>query len=403
MTNAMLFEGADLEEVLAEARLCFGPQVEIEAANRVRRGGMLGFFASEWFEVWARSPQQTTNAAIAMLDREDSLERDDADSFHAMVRNAFEDRTAEGDPSAGGGATSESSRLDTVMDQFFGDEFTPSSSEPAAQSPRLAGVALAERDEPAPAPSAATRSSVVDAPAEPAPEVVAAPSPAPSHSPALAPAMIPAAVALEDAPRGTSVFETTRAPRTDLLWAMLDRLDTAPRAPELPTSGVVAFVGDVSTALEAVQRIGTRTGLWSKEIAVMTRHDEIEGVPSWLIINDFDELTTRTTRWRQRDTVVPVIIDQGIEATDRHWAAGALVALDPDQVRMVTETWRLPDDVGRLAAKLGGIDAIDLVAVADSVEPLAMLDLDIPVSTIEGRDASAELLAAVWLENRRRV
>ena len=32
MSNSLLFEGRDLEEVLGEARLCFGPDVEIEAA-----------------------------------------------------------------------------------------------------------------------------------------------------------------------------------------------------------------------------------------------------------------------------------------------------------------------------------------------------------------------------------
>ena len=88
MMNSLLFEGPNLEEVLNEARLCFGPDVEIEAANRVRRGGLLGFFASEWFEVWARpSAAVAAHPALALLDHED-----EADTFQSMVRNAMADR-----------------------------------------------------------------------------------------------------------------------------------------------------------------------------------------------------------------------------------------------------------------------------------------------------------------------
>lgn len=372
--NSMLFEGPNLEEVLSEARLCFGSDVEIEAANRVRRGGVLGFFASEWFEVWARpSEAVSANPALAVLDSED-----EADTFQAMVRNAMVDRRMRG----GEPHEPELQEYESALDDFFGGEPAPAPA-PARELVGAGAVTTA----PAPAPAA---------PATPSP----APPPAPPASAAAAP-VISAAVALEDAPRGTSVFEERSAPKSDLLWAMLERLDCVPAAPALPTSGVVVFVGQGRTAWESARTMGERLGLWTGDVAVVSRSAEVEGVPAWLVVNDLDDLAMRADRWRQRG-VVPIVVDLGSEVVDQVWAIRALTTLRADQVRLVTEAWRLAEDVGRTTGKLGGVDAIELVALADTVDPLGMLDLDTPISTVEGRAATPELLAAVWLENRRR-
>lgn len=48
------FEGNTVEEVLAEVRATFGADAEIVEANKVRRGGLGGFFAKESVEVTAR-------------------------------------------------------------------------------------------------------------------------------------------------------------------------------------------------------------------------------------------------------------------------------------------------------------------------------------------------------------
>ena len=45
------FEGSSLEAVLEEARAAAGPGVRIVEANRLRKGGIGGFFSKERFEV----------------------------------------------------------------------------------------------------------------------------------------------------------------------------------------------------------------------------------------------------------------------------------------------------------------------------------------------------------------
>ena len=354
MTNPLLFEGRDLEEVLSEAQLVFGPDVEIVQANRVRKGGLFGFFAREWFEVWAHGAAQArANPALALLDRDAA--DDEIDTFQSMVTNAL-------------AAQSTGDGFGNAMEQFFGGdqraEQSPSGVEttdqqriaPAAASrPAEGAVALAERP---------TRTELADAIADVLPTAPPLLDPAPAL--AAAPATS-AAVALEDAPRGASIFDEPRQSRTDLLWAVLDRIETMTDIPQLPTEGIVAFIGDASTALPLVQELGHRLGTWGNEVAVVTRrhHDDI---PAWLAIDDLGDLASRAPRWRKREGVVPVIIDDSIDKPHLDWVGETMDALGPVQTRLVAEAWRLPEQVGRVALRLGGVDVRHITAAQQTPE-----------------------------------
>lgn len=398
MTNPLLFEGKDLEEVLSEAQLVFGPEVEIVQANRVRKGGLFGFFAREWYEVWAHGPATLANPALALLDRDATV--DEIDTFQSMVSNALAAQTT------GDG-------FDNAMERFFdaeqrndggglrggGSGSAPIPSAAPTPTPTReavpvssAGSAVAVAERPSPAALADALAAVVPAASVAPPAPAAAVANVPTTS---------AAVALEDAPRGASIFDEPRQPRTDLLWAVLDRIETMTAIPTMPDQGIVAFIGDASTALPVVQELGHRLGLWGNEVAVVTRqhHDDI---PTWLAIDDLGDLRSRAPRWAKREGVVPVIIDDSIDKPALDWVGEAIDALQPAQTRLIAEAWRLPEQVGRVALRLGGVDAIELAQAGDTIDPLALLDLDIPVGSVEGRPASPELLAAVWLDRRRR-
>ena len=51
MASQLRFEGGELEELLERVRTEVGPEARIVAANRIRQGGVGGFFAREGFEV----------------------------------------------------------------------------------------------------------------------------------------------------------------------------------------------------------------------------------------------------------------------------------------------------------------------------------------------------------------
>ena len=51
MASQLRFEGGELEELLERVRTEVGPDARIVAANRIRQGGVAGFFAREGYEV----------------------------------------------------------------------------------------------------------------------------------------------------------------------------------------------------------------------------------------------------------------------------------------------------------------------------------------------------------------
>ena len=51
MASQLRFEGGELEELLERVRIEVGPEARIVAANRIRQGGIAGFFAREGYEV----------------------------------------------------------------------------------------------------------------------------------------------------------------------------------------------------------------------------------------------------------------------------------------------------------------------------------------------------------------
>ena len=89
--EASRFEGETVEEVLAEVRATLGADAEIVEANKVRRGGLGGFFAKESVEVMARpraahpapdadpvTPASLQDIVAAISAREDATRTEDA-------------------------------------------------------------------------------------------------------------------------------------------------------------------------------------------------------------------------------------------------------------------------------------------------------------------------------------
>ncbi len=61
MTRPQRYTGPELSALLREVRTELGEQATIHEANRIRTGGIAGFFRSEAFEVLASPPNGTGN------------------------------------------------------------------------------------------------------------------------------------------------------------------------------------------------------------------------------------------------------------------------------------------------------------------------------------------------------
>ena len=85
MASQLRFEGGELEELLERVRTEVGPEARIVAANRIRQGGIAGFFAREGYEVVVDADGARTAAARTARPaaRPSRAERARADVAHA--------------------------------------------------------------------------------------------------------------------------------------------------------------------------------------------------------------------------------------------------------------------------------------------------------------------------------
>jgi hypothetical protein len=65
VATRLLLEGPDLEELLARVRDEHGPEARIVSADRLRRGGVGGFFSKQWFELGVEVPDPSSAAPAA--------------------------------------------------------------------------------------------------------------------------------------------------------------------------------------------------------------------------------------------------------------------------------------------------------------------------------------------------
>ncbi|MCB0996369.1 MAG: hypothetical protein KDB21_14835 [Acidimicrobiales bacterium] len=137
------FEGRTIEEALSAAVSSFGDELDIMDAQRVRRGGVLGFFAKERFEVVAatRGDEEARFEAVlaAMVDRVDDAHEyrtpDRRRSMSATWQDAdfvlpAPDRAAPGEPTGAVWidaieSTSPSELLAAALPDFFDTEPEP--------------------------------------------------------------------------------------------------------------------------------------------------------------------------------------------------------------------------------------------------------------------------------------
>ena len=70
MATTLLLEGDDLEALLARARAEGGPHARIVRAEKLRHGGVLGFFAKEKFEVALEVPDEFRTPELLLGEEE---------------------------------------------------------------------------------------------------------------------------------------------------------------------------------------------------------------------------------------------------------------------------------------------------------------------------------------------
>lgn len=94
MPQRLLLEGPDLEALLLRARSEYGPQVTVVRAEKVRTGGVLGFFAREHFELTLEVPDAALAAVAEAKSVEEAPAQDVDPDFAAEIADAQAAREA---------------------------------------------------------------------------------------------------------------------------------------------------------------------------------------------------------------------------------------------------------------------------------------------------------------------
>lgn len=442
MPSQQRFEGPDLEELLADVRGRFGAGVRIVEANRIRKGGVGGFFAKELFEVVVDEDDQMTPDAMpaprrGLLDLVDSVDDGPAptaagdqlaseatvQALLRMTEDLRDDRVAEEAPITG-------RAMDALLARI-GNERAPGDGpiSPTAATMSTDGEAFAQvlgrmtrsaragsdPDEDLPFRSYAdvARDTGGD-PVTPVParRVEAAPMAA-DRDPDPVPAEAIRGQRVRPEPDTTSMsialdrtslvrlglpeqYATRTGDAPDRLSALLDLAATFPVAPRLPDAGdtVIALVGDRTGMDRAVAWIQDHLGL-APDTLMLASRAESSVFPENRRITGYDDATVRRQSWRRRRRPVLVAVDAGVGIHATTWTRHILDALEPAAVWGVVSATRKPEDVVEWGERIGGIDAIALHGTEETMSPAAVLTTGLPVCLIDGHSATPARWAAV--------
>jgi hypothetical protein len=390
LASQLRFEGGELEELLERVRTEVGPEAHIVAANRIRQGGIAGFFAREGFEVVVdlAKGDQAANTGRGMRGRRSrAASTATAASSSASVLDLVEE-------------------VNQVEREQVIDLSEPAMSTTATVSTERPdfGTMLANLTRELDEEEASMPMTVTDGPISPSAHyrrVTADPAGAPvAPTPAPAPAPAPAAAASETTllPQGDARLlalglPNELAPSTavtgDLRTALCQRLAQLPPPPVLPrTTGVVIAIVGIGTAPIALAR------RLADELDIDPDHVLLATPEAMSDVSHPEEAEAfrRSCRRRAEPTIVACSIGAG--RAQLGWAHRILDRLEPTITWAVVDASCKAEDVGHRITLLGGVDVIAITGIADTVSPAAILGLGVPI----GRIGSNPATPAVWAD-----
>jgi len=427
LASQLRFEGGELEELLERVRTEVGPEARIVAANRIRQGGVAGFFAKEGFEVVVDLADseggEARNGGRGARGKRRSRANGAANGAEATTARATPAATprntarpaataaATSIPTSPRVASSTASVLDLVeevneieRDQVIdlSEAHGPTvSTEKSDFGTMLANLTreLDEEEASMPtitvndgpvSPSAHYRRvtsdpNAVGAPAAPGPGGGSAPSmpllPDPAATPQADPRLVALGLPVDLAP--------STAVTGDLRTALCQRLAQLPPPPVLPrTTGVVIAIVGIGTAPIALAR------RLADELDIDPEHVLLATPEAMSDVSHPEEAEAfrRSCRRRAEPTIVACSIGTG--RAQLGWAHRILDRLEPTITWAVVDASCKAEDVGHRISLLGGVDVIAITGIADTISPAAVLSLGIPI----GRIGSNPSTPAVWAD-----
>jgi hypothetical protein len=394
-------EGKKLESVLEEVRSRFGDSVTIVEANRLRKGGVGGFFAKETFEVVVDVDEEPPDepggateipAEFGLQATEDFCER-----LLSMADSVNDAAPAPAPtPSPASTVSTEQPAFSAVLDSITRHMETEQPPPPEAPGRRLFLRTPFAESLPAPAPAPADAAVF-----EPAPVVerltVPVRTPVPEPQPGIDNRALARIGLPEDLRRAALTWPAPAVGADPSTW-LLGLLNDLPQPEDLPRGkgSVIVVTGVGDAALDLARAIVDELDLDEESLLIASpgRGGPGRAIPAHRRLRDADAAaeTRRSWRRRSRPTVVAVAAPPGRQS---QWARSIIDALEPTMVWAAVEATRKPEDLIEWSEELGGFDALAVSDVEDTVSPAAVLQCGIPVGRVDGRPATPLLWASL--------
>jgi hypothetical protein len=177
---------------------------------------------------------------------------------------------------------------------------------------------------------------------------------------------------------------------------LLELLEHLPRPDRLPEGrgSVIAAVGDRAAALDLANQLAAELGLDADDVVLASATYRRRAVPAHRRIWDLERAEEQRRSWRRRlhPTIVAV---ESAPGRSPDWARRVLDALEPTMVWGAVEATRKAEDLLSWSDQLGGVDALSVDRVDETLSPATVLRCGIPVGRLDGRPATPALWAAL--------
>jgi hypothetical protein len=401
----LLLEGPDIETLLARVRDEHGPDARIVSADKVRSGGLGGFFTRQKFEIAVEvgaaaepaTPEPVAESVAALVERADRVE----------ARGNATDPLAVPLPSTERPEFSD--LLASLRRRTAGPTVLP-----AAPASPAAPVILPAANGLAPAPPVIAAPNVAAA----VPATLASAAPAAANGvaaapPAAAPVVLPSANGLAERPAdgpapivgdllalGVPEHLARLATGSDRYAAALRALSALPPLPAPPAAAgdVLVIAGEPAPALALAAALAAEINADPARTLVAAPSAAGLGVPAARRIPSVQAAERRADRLHAADSPQIVVVAAPVDRTGGEWAGAVARALRANGVWALVDCTRKPADLRRHLRALGWVDALAAHGADSSADPATVLDLGVPVTYVDGRPATATTWAALLCE-----
>lgn len=395
MPTQRRFEGPTLPAVLGKVQEEIGTQAKIVSAQKIRSGGVGGFFQKERYEVivdidenaaaqpaadeslstqaqeqGAEYASQGQKVPTSLLDLAEAVNNNEQGS-PATPKDASDDKWASANNQHGEAQHSlstESEKFAEILSRVaFQADLQSSNSEEVEQLyPAIPGRPSAidtQSNEYSPAP---VRTRITDSP--------------------LAKLGLPA----QYIPANVDGARLNRA--------LVNSLQALPQAPTVrPTRGsVIAVVGERNEAMELASNLCEKWDQPTENIVLASQ--ATRGRSKTDVVRTVRNAEDSRRSWSRRKKATIVAIEAEPGSKDVSWAEHMLTAFEPIATYGVADATRKSEDISQWAQSLGGVDSLAVINADKTQSPAAILDSNIPVDRIDGHKATPAYWAMLLMD-----